>query len=369
MKKILFVATVAEHFRFFYLPYFAYFKSLGWQVDCVCSTGEVLPCCDTCYAVPVSRKPVKSGNLNALGQIKALLTNGGYDIVHCNTPVGGALTRIAAIKARKLGTKVVYTAHGFHFFAGAPMMNWLLYFPAELMLSRLTDCIVTINTEDYNSAKKHLKAQKIVQVHGVGYDTGKFVKPLSEKKYSLRRKYGYSKDEILLIYVAELNNNKNQQLLIKALKTLAPKNREIRLLLVGPDRTDGEIRVLAKKAGLEDRIDFFGQRTDVCEILSMCDLAVASSRREGLPVNIMESLACGLPVVATDNRGHRELIKDGFNGYLFQANDCTTLTRKIADLIRDKALYSRLSKNACNSVGIYGIECVLEEMKGVYGGL
>lgn len=369
MKKILFVATLSIHFQCFYLPYFDFLKKNGWEVSSACFDPVDMPGCDKTYAILMDRLPYSVKNIFGYKQLKQVINNNKFDVVHCSTPMAGVLTRIAAKKARKHGAKVIYTAHGFHFFKGAPLFNWLIYFPVEQFLSRKTDCLITINGEDYKTAKNHLIADQTVIVHGVGYDKEKFIKPGADKKSYLRSVYGYSDKAVLLVYVAELNGNKNQTLLIKALKMLADENEELRLLLVGPDRTGGKTHAFAKNAGLEDRVTFFGQRKDVCEILSMCDLAVASSRREGLPVNIMESLACGLPVVATDNRGHRELIKDGHNGYLVQPDDCVALTQKITQLIQDKALYNRLSKNAGESVEDYAIERVLEEVKGIYGGL
>jgi glycosyltransferase EpsD len=367
LKKILFVATVAEHFNFFYLPYFKLFHEKGWQVDSVCSSCEVMPNCSNCYGISITRSPFNPNNLHALKQITKIINHGNYDIVHCNTPMGGTLARIAARRARKLGTKVIYTAHGFHFFAGAPLLNWLIYFPVERFLSRFTDCLITINREDYLTAKNFFKAGEIVHVHGVGYDGKKFIRPSLVKKSKLRKKYGYADDELLLVYVAELNENKNQKMLISALETIIKNNAKTKLLLVGPDRMKGRYHALVKEFELENHVDFLGQRNDVCEILPMCDLAVASSYREGLPVNIMESLACGLPVIASDNRGHRELVRNGENGYLIKPDDHRALAQKVVEITGNKDLYNRLSGNACASVSLYCSDCVLEEMKAVYG--
>lgn len=369
LKKILYVATVAEHFRFFYLPYFDYFQREGWRVDCACSTYESMPNCSNCYQISISRSPLSLSNINAYRQIKKIIDNGHYDIIHCNTPAGGALARIAARKARKLGTKVIYTAHGFHFFTGAPLLNWLLFFPAERILSRFTDCLVTINREDYIAAKKYLKAGNIVHVHGVGFDGSRFMKPSPDLKRTLRGKFGFSDDDILLIYVAELNENKNQKMLITALRKVVDKNKKIKLLLVGPDRTKGKNYMLATALGLGNHVHFLGQRNDVFEIMPMCDLTVASSKREGLPVNIMESLACGVPVIATDNRGHRELVINGKNGYLIKPDGHGGLAQKIIEITSNNDLYTKLSDCACASVTRYCSASVLEEMKAVYGGV
>ncbi|NLX92391.1 MAG: glycosyltransferase family 4 protein [Clostridiales bacterium] len=367
MKKILFVATLSIHFQYFYLPYFKFLKDNGWEVSSVCLDPVEMPCCDKNYGICIERLPYNAKNILAYKQLKEIINSNKFDVIHCNTPMGGVLARLAAKKARKHGTKVIYTAHGFHFYKGAPRSGWLLYYPIELLLSRVTDCLITINDEDYCFAKKRLKAAEVVYVHGVGYDNEKFMKPSQEKKHELRRKNGYSDSDILLVYVAELNENKNQKVLIKAFERITEKNKKARLLLIGPDRLSGENQQLARDLGIDDKVDFWGVRTDVHELIPMCDIAVASSIREGLPVNIMESLTCGVPVVAADNRGHRALIKNGENGYLTKLSSAEELAEKVLEVIEDDEGYRRLSENASNGIVIFDKDHVLEEMKAIYG--
>ena len=147
--------------------------------------------------------------------------------------MGGVLARLAARTARKNGTKVIYTAHGFHFCKGAPLANWLLYYPIEKTLAHFTDCLITINTEDYQLAKRHFKAEKIEHVHGVGVNTDKFKPVGEEQRKQLRKQYGYKEDDFLLFYAAEFNQNKNQQLLIEALALIKEEVPNARLLLAG----------------------------------------------------------------------------------------------------------------------------------------
>jgi len=367
LRKILFVATMGIHFQYFYLPYFDFFKKSGWTVDTACSSSEKMTNCDNSYVITIDRSPIKLKNFNAYRQLKKIIESNNYDIIHCNTPVGGVLARMAARKVRKYGTKVIYTAHGFHFYRGAPLFNWLVYYPVEYFLSRLTDCIITINEEDYTIANKHFEAGEIVHVHGVGYDNEKFFKPSRGKREELRRKNGYKHSDILLVYVAELNENKNQALLIKALKIIYETNKNVKLLLIGPDGLSGENQKLSNKLGLDEAVEFLGERVDVEHLLPMCDIAVASSIREGLPVNIMEALACGVPVVAADNRGHRALIKNGENGYLTKLNNPDELAQRVLEIIEKEDIYQKLSSFACSSVSIYSKDSVLEEMKTVYG--
>ena len=366
MRRILFVATLSIHFQCFYLPCFKLLKDDGWEVSSVCLDPVELPHCDKNYGVCIERLPYHAKNILAYKQLEEIITRNKFDVIHCNTPMGGVLARLASRKARKHGTKVIYTAHGFHFYKGSPYLGWLLYCPIEFILSKVTDCLITINDEDYSFAKKHLKAAEVVYVHGVGYDNEKFLKVSKEKRDELRRKNGYSDTDILLVYVAELNENKNQQVLIRAFKKIAENKPKARLLLIGPDRLGGRNQQFARDLDIEHKVDFPGIRTDVHELIPMCDLTVASSIREGLPVNIMESLACGVPVVATNNRGHRALIENGVNGYLTNLNNAEELAERVLEIIEDEETYRMLSENAVKSVVRFSKDYVLEEMKAVY---
>lgn len=366
MKKILFVATVAEHFYYFHLPCFKFFKEMGWQVDVACHGDRELPYCDNRYKISIERSPADKRNLQAYRELKRIIKENHYDIVHCHTPMGGILARLAARSERKRGTKVIYTAHGFHFYKGAPKLNWAVYYPIELIMSSITDCLITINDEDYLFAKKHLLAKETVKVNGVGYNSDRFYKISSDEKKILRKEKGYSEDEKLLIYVAEMNANKNQGMLLLALRELLKKEENVRLLIVGADNFGGKYIELAKKLGIAERVDFLGHRDDACDLVHISDIAVGSSLREGLPVNVMEALACSLPVILSDNRGHRALCKNGYNGYVVMPNDYEAMAQKTLSLLTDGKLYSEMSENAAEFVKPYAKENVIVELKEIY---
>ncbi len=366
MKKILYVATITQHFYYFHLPSMQMFRELGWQVD-VASHGDTeLPFCDNRYEIPIQRSPADKENFAAYKQLKKIIKENKYDIIHCHTPMGGMLARLAARSERKNGTKVLYTAHGFHFYKGAPALNWMIYYPIELVMSLLTDCLITINDEDFDFARKHLKAKKTEKVNGVGYNTDRYFPVSEDEKNEIRRKLGYKENEKLLIYVAEMNANKNQSMLIKALKLLSEKSGNYRLLIAGADNFNGEYPRLAKKLGVENRVDFLGHRSDIDDLLHACDIAVGSSIREGLPVNVMEALACGLPAVLSDNRGHRALTLNGVNGYTVAVDDYTAMAEHIKEISDNKELYKELSQNAVETVKPYSKENVLSELKEIY---
>lgn len=366
MKKILFVATITEHFYYFHLPYLKMFHDLGWQVD-VASHGDVeLPFCDNRYEIPIKRSPADKDNFKAYKMLKNIIKDNHYDIVHCHTPMGGILARFASFSQRKNGTRVLYTAHGFHFYKGSPKANWMVYFPIEYVMSLATDCLITINDEDYHCAKKHLKAKNITKVNGVGYNSDRYFRVSDEEKLSLRKKLGYDENEKLLIYVAEMNLNKNQAMLIRALSEVLKKHENVRLIIAGADNFNGEYPRLAKELGIENKVDFLGHREDINDLLHTSDIAVGSSYREGLPVNVMEALACGLPVVLSDNRGHRVLGVEGENGYIVKVNDYDAMAERICRIIEDEALYKKLSENAVELVKLYSKESVLVELKEIY---
>ncbi len=366
MKKILYVATITEHFYYFHLPYLKMFHELGWQVD-VAAHGDVeLPFCDTRYEIPIKRSPADKDNIRAYKMLKNIIEKNQYDLIHCHTPMGGMLARLAAASQRKSGTKVLYTAHGFHFYKGAPKINWLVYYPIESVMSYLTDCLITINDEDYAFAKKHLRVKDIKKVNGVGYNSDRYYPVSAEEKAALRETLGYGADEKLLVYVAEMNANKNQSMLIKALKALSEKRDDVRLLIVGADNFKGEYPRLSEELGVDGKVDFLGHREDINDILHASDIAVGSSIREGLPVNVMEALACGLPVVLSDNRGHRVLGINGENGFIVDVNDFEAMAEKIDMILSDRELYARLSDNAVKLVKPYSKESVLEELKRIY---
>lgn len=366
MKKVLYVATITQHFYYFHLPSMQMFKELGWQVD-VASHGDIeLPFCDNRYEIPIQRSPADKKNIAAYKELKRLIKANNYDIIHCHTPMGGMLARLAARSERKKGTRVLYTAHGFHFYKGAPMLNWMIYYPIERIMSLFTDCLITINDEDFAFAKKHLKAKEIEKVNGVGYNTEKFFPVSMEEKIQIRNRLGYRADEKLLVYVAEMNENKNQSMLLRALKNLKEKHPEIKLLIVGADNFNGEYPKLAKELEIEDRVEFLGHRSDIDDLLHASDIAVGSSIREGLPVNVMEALACGLPVVLSDNRGHRALTVNGKNGYIVNVNDYDTMAKHIEEILYNEDLYFNLSSYAIESVKPYSKENVLLELKNIY---
>lgn len=334
MKKVLFIANLDSFIYHFEIPHLKYFKDKGYEVHVATDTEEEIPFCDVKHKIDIKRSPYKVENLKAIKQLKKIIAEHKIDLIHSHTPMGGVIGRLAAVKARKKGTKVIYTAHGFHFYKGAPLKNWLVYYPMEKLLARFTDCLITINKEDYEFAKKKIKAKKIEYIPGVGIDENKFNFKMTEKeKLELRKSIGLKKDDIVLIYPAELSVRKNQTMLINVMEKLVNKNPKIHLLLPGKDSMNGLYQGMSEEKNLKNNIHFLGYRKDIPKLLKISNIAISTSFQEGLPVNIMEAIIIGLPIVLTDCRGNRDLVKNNVNGYIVKVNDVDDMVNKILKVI------------------------------------
>ena len=348
MKRILFVANVAkEHLNKFHQPTIRALKKRGWLVDCASNGDEPVPECDHDYKMSWHRSPYTKDTFKGVSELKKLLQNEHYDIVYCHTPVGGLVARMAAKNARKQGTKVVYCAHGLHFYPGAPKKNWILYYPVEKMLSKKTDVLFTVNQDDYKLANEKFarKGLRIELVPEVGINTTRLqVKDPEAARREVRVRYGIPADAFLMIYIAEIVPNKNQGMLLKALKRLLDEGRNVHLMLVGPDYSSGACRQTIEELGITDHVTLTGWQSDIGPLLYASDLCTASSIREGFGINLAEAMYCGLPVIATDNRGHRMIIEDGKNGFLVPVGDDEAMAKRAAELMDQPELYAEYAR-------------------------
>lgn len=375
MKKVLFVATVVKtHIMEFHIPYLKMFKEMGWETAVAARNDYenpadcVIPYCDTYYNIPFERNPLKPGNLKAYKELKHIIDEGEYDIIHCHTPVGAMLTRLAAKQARKKGTKVFYTAHGFHFYKGAPAINWILYYPVEKWLSRYTDVLITINKEDYERAKT-FKAGKVCYVPGVGIDLKKFNAGYVNKEQK-RKEIGVSADDFVLLSVGELIPRKNHEVVIRALSVLKQldKLNHIEYVICGRGSYEADLRKLAEGLDVADHVHFLGYRNDISEICNCADLFVFMSHQEGLPVALMEAMACGLPAVCSNIRGNTDLIEDGVTGLLAN-NTPEEVAQSISKMKSDTALRNRVASAALQKIKQFDLSSVEDEMSKIYGGV
>lgn len=329
-------------------PVSAYFRSLGCtvhQIDC-------------------SRSPLSGGNRKAVRQLRALVQQEHYDIVHCHTPVAALCTRLACRGVRKTGTRVFYTAHGFHFYKGAPKKNWLLFYPIEKFCARMTDVLVTINHEDFERAKRKLHAGQVVYVPGVGIDTARF-RDAAADRAEMRRSLGIPEAATVLLSVGELNQNKNHETAIRAIAEL--QDPSVYYLIAGVGPLKDSLTALAAGLGLADRVQLLGYRNDVDLLYKTADILVFPSFREGLPVSVMEAMASGLPIVAASNRGTRELIRDGENGILCPPGDAAAFRNALASLCAAPQKRAAFAAAGQERAQRYDQTAVNREMFRLYG--
>jgi glycosyltransferase EpsD len=280
--------------------------------------------------------------------------------------MGSVITRLAAKEARRNGTRVIYTAHGFHFFKGAPLKNWLIFYPIEKMLAHYADTLITINKEDYELAKSKFRTD-VQYVPGVGIDPKRFdIKMTKLQKIELRKSLGLVDDDFVMIYPAELSKRKNQIWLINSLAKLIKTNSKFHLLLPGKDSLNGDCQNLVKELGLESNVHFLGYRTDMVQLFKISDMLVSSSLQEGLPVNVMEAMYVGLPIISTDCRGNRDLIQDGINGYVIRSNDFNSLINRVALLECDKQTVCKMAHENRIKIDGYLLDKILIYMHNIY---
>ncbi len=370
-RKALFVATVYSHLASFHIPYIKLLQRRGFEVHCAgWGKGRFKARLEAagaiCHDVPFSRNPFHPRNLVALLRLKRLLHREEFALVHTHTPVASALLRIAARWTRT--RPVIYTAHGFHFCKGCPALNWLLFYPSERLLARWTDALVTINAEDYARAKRFPVRTRLGAwlIPGIGVDLSRFEKPDGHAPSAIRKELGLPLDSLLLLCVGELNANKNQRQLVEALAELKADFPQVQLVLAGEGPKADELRALAATLGVSDRVHLLGYRDDVPRLMQSADLFVFASKREGLPVAVMEAMASGLPIVATKVRGNRDLVVECETGFLVEVGDATTLARRVAQLLANEELRRSFGRRARERIQAYKLEHALEAMDEIY---
>ena len=330
MKKVLMVACVPSMIGQFNMANIELLQKLGCQVGVACDfkdrtvwnkekvckfLNQLKEKGISFYQIDFTRSVWKvSRHFRAYRQLKNLIQKESYEMIHCHTPVAAAIARTAA---HQTGKKVIYTAHGFHFFQGAPLKNWMLYYPVEKFLSRWTDCLITINKEDYKRAKKKFYAKRTEYVPGVGVDLRKIAETKIDKKKK-REELGISEDTFFILSVGELSKRKNHKLILQALCNLKDKN--ICYVICGQGSLENKLKEFVLNYGLEKKVQFLGYRSDVLELYKSADLFVFPSLQEGLPVALMEAMASGVPCVASDIRGNRDLLEGEIKRNLIRSN-------------------------------------------------
>lgn len=314
------------------------------------------------YDIPFQRSPFKGENLIAYEELKRVIDN--YDIVHTHTPIASFLTRMAC--RRKPKVKVVYTAHGFHFFKGAPMENWIIYYTAERFASRYTDLLITINKEDYKRASNSFQAKQVEYIPGIGLNLEKF-KAISIDKEEKLKDLGIFKDDFVVLSAGELNDNKNHKTVIKSLAKL--EDDSIKYLICGEGLLKDDLENLIDELNLSDNVKLLGERKDLPEIYNVCDALVLPSKREGLGMVSLEAMASGLPIITSNVHGIVDYSIDGVTGFTCDPTDVDCFSRAIKKLKDNPDLRTTMGENNRASVDKFELKNVVSQMESIYSNL
>lgn len=311
--------------------------------------------------VNFNRNSFSKSNYFAYKEIKKFIDDNSFELIHCHTPVAAMLVRLAARNSRKNGTKVIYTAHGFHFFKGAPLKNWILFYPIERWLARYTDVLITINKEDYCRARKSFKAEKIEYIPGVGINIKKLSQVIVDKS-AKRKELNVPLDAFVVLSVGELNKNKNHETIIKAIAEL--NNSNTYYLICGQGVLENYLKDLIKELGVEKRVKLLGYRSDVAEIIKAVDVFAFPSYREGLSVALMEAMALGLPIVCSKIRGNTDLIENGRGGYLLKPNDIDGFSAAIVKIANGNTV--EMGEINSQKIEHYSLDNVIKKIINIY---
>ena len=372
-KRVLILASVASMIGQFNRDNISLLQEMGYKVDVACNfkngstfseesakqlKKELIEQGVRCFHVDFSRSPVQIGkHVQCYRTVKRLMLENQYLFCHCHSPIGGAIARIAGHVTK---TKIIYTAHGFHFFKGASVLNWAIYYPIELLLSYWTNCLITINKEDYYRAKYKFHAKKTVYIPGVGIDSNRF-QSLGISREQKRKELGLSKENIFILSVGELNKNKNHEVVVQALAGI--KDRNIVYMIAGEGNQKEHLKTLAEENGVSLRL--LGFREDICALLEAADVFAFPSKREGLSVSVMEAMFMKKPVIASKIRGNTDLIKDGENGLLVHPNTVEAWEQGMHKMINTIGTYHLGEKKRLKSLEKKNIN---EKMMQIYKG-
>lgn len=368
-EKVLFVATVESHLLNFHIPFMKLLQEKGYEVHVATKLGNRQQEFDEIgvikHNVDFSRSPYSPKVFKSLQQMEKLLKEIRFSLVHVHTPVAAFVTRLACQRTNT--HPVLYTAHGFHFYKGAPLKNWLLYYNMEKLAAHWTDGLITINEEDYKAAQKFKLRRngKVFFVPGVGVDIVNLEQRIASIDRSEKRKeLGISELSTVLITVAELIPRKNHIQVLKALSKLNKTN--FHYLVVGNGESEQQLKKAVNELMLQDKVSFLGFRRDVPELMASSDIFILTSRHEGLTRAIMEAMAVGLPIIATDVRGNRDLVKSGENGYLVPLDDAEQTAIAIERLINSGNLRRSMGEKSKELVKQYDLQNIIPQMEEIY---
>lgn len=347
--KVLFIANSDRHINLCHIPYLKMFKNNNYDVHVATNTNLNIEYSDKKINLGLTRNPISLKNINALIKLRKLVKKEKYDIISCHTPVGGVLGRLCIIK-QKLNTKVFYTAHGFHFYKGSNLINWLIYYPIEKYLSKYSTCIITVNEEDFKLASNKFKCD-IYKINGIGYDENRL--NININKKDLINKY-HLKNYYIVSYIAEISKRKNQIKLIKKLNKINLENNKIKVLLIG-DSIIPKVNKYIKN----DNIIYIDFINDVGNYINISDLIISSSLQEGLPLSILEAMHFNKNIIALNIRGNVDLLSNYKKGIL--VSNLNDLIKQMIDIRNNKK-----NTNYNYNMDKYKVVNIINDVKKIY---
>jgi glycosyltransferase involved in cell wall biosynthesis len=363
--KILYVSTISNTINAFLIPHIKLLSQKGYIVDIatnikdnqkiqhISEINEILD-------IPFSRSPFSLGNIKSFRIIKKNIKRNNYDFIHTHSPISSMIIRLALIRDKNI--KVIYTAHGFHFFKGSSLLSWLIYYPIEKYLSKFTDVLITINNEDYEIANR-FKATSKYLIPGIGVDFDKFSKNDNQVK-KLKSSLAIRDEAIVILSVGELNKNKNHQVIIKSIYKM--KNKNLHYLICGEGSSEISLKKLAETKKLTDQVHFLGFRNDINEIMNQSDIFVFPSFREGLPIALIEAMHVGMIIICSNIRGNQDLIKNNLNGFIVNKNNVRSYVDKLNYVLQNKNNLNYLRDNSINDSKKYDLKAILKKMETIY---
>lgn len=365
LKKVLYVTTVSRTINAFLVPHIEMLLANGYKVDCACSIDKTLnkkleAKGVRVFEIPFSRNPLGLGNIKAFNKLIDIQSINEYDVIHVHTPIAAIYGRLLRFKFPKI--KTIYTAHGYHFLKSGSKLGWLIYYPIEKFMASLTNVTININKEDYEITKNKLNPEKCYLMNGVGIDLNKYKKISCEEVKRKKEELGLNEDDFIVLNIAELNKNKNHIQLIKGMELLKDKYPDIKALCIGDGKLLEEIKKEIKQRGLEENIKLLGYREDINELINVSDIGILMSHREGLPRNLMEFMACGRKVIATNIRGCRDIVCNESVGSLVEVGDYKETAKEIERyyLLQEKKF------EVSEDIEKYNIKNINDKLKEIY---
>lgn len=350
MKKLLFISNISSNVGSFAVASIVAAKKYGLEFyyasNWSAATDEQMEADEKKFGIKLfhmdlDRSPYSVKNMKAYKQLVDFIKKEKIDYIHCNTPVGGILGRLAGEKCKV--KRIIYEAHGFHFYKGAPKKNWMIYYPVEKWLAKKTDAIITINNEDFERAKtfKLKNNGRVYYVPGVGMDLSQYDVQDTAREIK-RRELNLKSTDFALISMGDLIERKNYKIAIEVVAKL--KNPNVHYLICGAGPEEEDLKKLSENLGVEKQVHFLGFRNDIKELLKSADTFLFTSKQEGLARSLMEAMASKIPCVVSKIRGNVELIHDNENGFLCgNVDDYVASIKKImqspelADIFKEKS--------------------------------